>query len=143
MRCPSSPDVLGKWQWLGLLDSKKPLPAEIGSPLDFLVAVFLEKLQYARGERDMVVLHHKFEAEYPDRKESITSTLVDYGIPNGDTSMARTVSLPAAVAVRLILEGRINLKGVQIPVTPEIYNPVLDELETLGIKCVERTSAHK
>jgi saccharopine dehydrogenase-like NADP-dependent oxidoreductase len=138
---PTSPDVLGKWQWLGLLDDKKPLPSDTGSPLDFLVAVFLEKLQYARGERDMVVLHHKFEAEYPGRKEAITSTLVDYGIPNGDTSMARTVSLPAAVAVKMILEGKINLKGVQIPVMPEVYNPVLNELETLGIKCVERTMA--
>lgn len=135
---PKEPDVLGKWKWLGLLDGSKRLVTDEGSPLDYLVSVFLEKLQYERGERDMVVLHHKFEAEYPDRKEEITSTLVDFGIPNGDTAMARTVSLPAAVAVKMILEGRIDLKGVQIPVMPEVYEPVLDELETLGIKCVER-----
>ncbi len=52
--------------------------------------------------------------------------------------MARTVSLPAAVAVRLILEGKITKPGVQIPVTPEFYNPILDELEDMGIRCEER-----
>jgi hypothetical protein len=50
------------------------------------------------------------------------------------------VSLPAAIGARLILEGRIHKTGVHIPVKPEIYNPVLDELERLGIKCVEKTN---
>ena len=140
-KLPSEPDILGKWMWLGLLDGKKQLPQDEGSPLDFLVAIFLEKLQYEPGERDMVVLHHEFLAEYPTKKERITSTLVDFGIPHGDTSMSRTVGFPAAVATKLILEGKIKSTGVQIPVLPEIYNPVLDELETLGIKCVERKTS--
>ncbi len=62
---------------------------------------------------------------------------MDFGIPHGDTSMARTVGLPAAIGVRLILEGKIALTGVQVPVVPEIYEPVLAELEALGIKFVE------
>jgi len=63
---------------------------------------------------------------------------VDYGIPGGDTSVARTVALPAAIAVKMILNGKIDLHGVHIPVAPEIYNPILDELERMGIKFVER-----
>ncbi len=136
---PDDPPVLEKWRWLGLLD-ETPVPADESSPLDILVAAFLEKLQYEPGERDMVALHHIFIAEYPGRKEKITSTLIDFGIPNGDTSMARTVGLPAAVATKLVLQGKINLTGVHIPVIPEIYNPVLDELEELGIKFTERTT---
>jgi hypothetical protein len=66
--------------------------------------------------------------------------MVDFGIPNGDTSMARTVSLPAAIATRMILAGRISRRGVLAPVDPEIYTPVLEELETLGIACKERTT---
>lgn len=138
LNIPSDPPVIEKWTWLGLFDDNKLLPDSELSPLDALVEIFLEKLQYEPGERDMVALHHIFEAEYPDRKEKITSTLVDFGIPNGDTSMARTVGLPAAVATRMILQGQINMTGVQVPVIPEIYNPVLNELETLGIKCTER-----
>jgi len=138
LNLPDDPPVVEKWKWLGLLD-ETPLPETESSPLDILVAAFLEKLQYEPGERDMVVLHHEFVAEYPDRKDKITSTLVDFGIPNGDTSMARTVGLPAAVAVKLILQGEIDLTGVHIPVVPEIYEPVLSELEDLGIKFTERT----
>jgi len=135
---PNNPPVIDKWTWLGLFDNSKPLPNTESSPLDILVAAFLEKLQYEPGERDMVALHHMFTAEYPDRKEKITSTLVDFGIPNGDTSMARTVGLPAAVAVKMILHGQIKMTGVHIPVVPEIYEPILDELEGMGIKFTER-----
>jgi hypothetical protein len=56
--------------------------------------------------------------------------------------MSRTVSLPAAIAVRLILEGQIKTNGVLRPVAPEIYNPVLDELETLNIACRETTASY-
>ena len=86
----------------------------------------------------MIVMHHEFIAEYPSKKEYITSTLVDYGITSGDTSVARTVSLPAAIAVKLILNNKIKLTGVQIPVIPELYNPILDELEEMGIKFSEK-----
>ena len=74
------------------------------------------------------------------KKEFITSTLVDYGIPNDDSAIARTVALPAAIAVKMILEKKIDLSGVYIPVQPEIYNPILDKLEEMGIKFTEEVS---
>lgn len=63
--------------------------------------------------------------------------MLDYGTLATDTSIARTVALPAAIAVEMILDGKINVTGVHIPVIPEIYRPVLDQLETMGIKMVE------
>ena len=84
-------------------------------------------------------MHHEFIAEYQSKKEYVTSTLVDYGLPGGDTSVARTVALPAALAVKMILDKRITLTGVHIPVIPEIYNPLLNELEKLGVKFTEKT----
>jgi saccharopine dehydrogenase (NADP+, L-glutamate forming)/spermidine synthase len=119
-------------EWLGLL-SDEPIGMEKASPAQVLEKVLTEKLVYAEGERDMIVLRHEFEAEYPDRKSRITSMLIDFGIPGGDSSMSRTVSLPAAIGARLILEGKIKAAGVHIPVIGAIYNPVLDELEKLGI----------
>jgi len=129
-------DVIARFVWLGLLDDD-PLPPK-RTLLDILAARLWEKLQYEEGERDMIVLVHDFIAAYPDRKEHIVSTLVDFGVPGGDTSMARTVGLPAAIASRLILEGQIRMRGVYIPVLPEIYDPVLDELAQLGIGMEER-----
>lgn len=135
-------EPIRRMEWLGLLGND-PLPCEEGSPLDVLAARLLEKLQFAPGERDMIVLHHEFKAAYPkDRKEErITSTLIDFGIPNGDSAMSRTVSLPAAIATRMILEGRIRKTGVHIPVDPAIYEPVLDELAEVNIVCKEKTHA--
>ena len=130
--------VISNLEWLGLF-SDDPIPAGAKSPLDVLAGRMLEKMQYAPGERDMLIMQHEFVAKYPDRTEKTTSTMIDYGIPHGDTSMSRTVGLPAAIATRLILEGKIALTGVQVPVMPEIYEPVLAELESMGIKFTEKT----
>lgn len=124
------------FEWLGLF-SDEPLPVSQGSPLDALVAHMLSKMQYAEGERDMLVMQHEFIAQYPDRREKITATMIDYGLPYGDTSMSRTVGLPAAIAVRMVLQGQIRLTGVHRPVMPEVYEPVLAELEELGIGFTE------
>ena len=131
--------ILDKFEWLGLL-SDEALPIEVGGAIDVLTATMLDRMSYEEGERDMLVLYHNFIAEYPGgKKEEITSTMIDYGIPNGDSSMSRTVRLPVAIGVRMILEDKFTKPGVWVPVIPELYNPILDELETLDIKCVENS----
>jgi len=138
--CKIEPDseIISRFEWLGLLDEKE-IGSKINTRLDALCALFEEKLNYAPGERDMLVMHHEFIAEYPDKKQKITSTMIDYGIPNGDSSMSRTVALPVAIASRMVLEGKINLTGVHRPIIPEIYEPILEELATLGISLEEHT----
>ncbi len=138
---PANDDVLDRFAWLGLLsDDELPIVGAETTPLDILAARMGEKMPYQPGERDMIVLVHRFIARFPDGKEEkISSTLIDYGQPDGDSSMARTVSLPVAIGARLILTGAIAETGVHIPVKPEIYNPILDELATMDIRCEERT----
>ncbi len=119
-------------EWLGLLGNDS-IPAEDKTYLDVVASRMLSKMQYAPGERDMLVMQHEFVAEYPDRTEKITSTMIDYGIPNGDSSMSRLVGLPAAIATRMILQGEIDLTGVQTPTIPAIYEPVLSELDRMGV----------
>ncbi len=131
--------VLKRFGWLGLF-SDRELPADRDNPLDWMNVLSMEKMALGKDERDMIVMHHEFIAEYPDRKELITSTFLDFGILGGDTSIARTVSLPAAIAVRMVLEGKITAPGVHIPVSPDIYNPILDELSNIGINFKEVTT---
>ena len=130
--------ILSRLEWLGLFEDS-PLPAAKGSALDNLTALMVDRLRYEENERDMIVLQHEFlvrtEAGRTDR---IVSTLIDYGLPGGDSSMSRTVGLPAAIGARLVLEGRIALTGVQAPFEPEIYAPILDELEKLGVRFEEK-----
>jgi len=131
-------DIISRFEWLGLL-SNSPLTITRGSALDILVERMLKKLQYEEGERDMIILQHIFKASYPNKKsEKITSTLIDFGIPYGDSSMARTVGLPCAMGAKLILENKITQTGVHIPVLSDIYSPILRELKTLGIEFKEK-----
>jgi saccharopine dehydrogenase-like NADP-dependent oxidoreductase len=108
------------------------------TPFDITSDRMIKKMMLSANERDMVVLQHIVLASYPDgTREVIKSSMLDFGSPSTNTSIARTVSLPAAIAVKMILEKKIDLKGVLRPVLPEIYNPVLDELKTLGIEMKE------
>jgi saccharopine dehydrogenase-like NADP-dependent oxidoreductase len=128
------PEIL-KMEWLGLFGDG-PLPGP-DAPVDILTAHMLEMMSYNEGERDMLVLQHTFVAEFSDRTEHITSTMIDFGIPGGDSSMNRTVGLPAAVAVRFILEGLFDEPGVKVPVMQSFYEPALEELQRLGIQFTE------
>jgi saccharopine dehydrogenase-like NADP-dependent oxidoreductase len=124
-------------KWLGLFDNM-PMNRTIDSAFEVVSDRMIEKMSLGVKERDMVVLQHTFLAGYPDgRKEVIRSRMLDFGSPATDTSIARTVALPAAIGVEMILNGRIRSKGVHIPVIPGIYNPVLDELEKIGVRMTE------
>lgn len=139
LNIPEDSDVIKKMEWLGFFE-EEPLSLEKGAALDVLTQILLSKLRYDEGERDMVILYDEVIAEYPDgTREKYLSSLVDFGEPGGDTSVSRTVALPAAIAVKLILEDKITLKGVHIPVHPMIYGPVLKELQNLGMKITEET----
>lgn len=138
LKLDASSDIIGRLEWLGLFEDKIPALKE-GSALDLLVAILLEKLEYKKGERDMIIMQHEFGAEYKDgKKEKTISTLVGFGIPNGDSIMSRTVGLPAAIGANLIVHGKIHLTGVQIPVVPEIYEPIMEELGRFGIEFKEK-----
>ncbi|MBN2382299.1 saccharopine dehydrogenase NADP-binding domain-containing protein [bacterium] len=127
---------LRKLEWLGLF-SETPLSTAEGTSVDVLTELLFNKLQYAPGERDLLILHHEFHAEYPDRREKINATLIDLGIKDGDSAMSRTVGLPAAIAAALIVKNKISLTGVRIPVDPEVYLPVMETLVTLGVNFKE------
>lgn len=141
LRLDAGSPIMSRLGWLGLFE-ETALPAAKGSALDNLTALMIDRLRYEEGERDMVVLQHEFLVRTESgRTERIVSTLVDYGVPGGDSSMSRTVGLPAAIGARLVVEGKIDLPGVQVPVRPEIYGPILDELEKLGVRFEEKRQA--
>ena len=87
--------------------------------------------------RDTIILLHEIIARYPEnggRRERVTSTLIRYGEAGGMTAMSETVGLPAAIAVELLLAGRLSLTGCRIPTHPAIYRPILSRLETEGLR---------
>ena len=80
----------------------------------------------------MIVMQHQFEYTLPSDKNKVlktNSSLVVIGKDNHDTAMAQTVGLPLAITVKNFITKVFTATGVQIPVTPEIYEPLLKELE--------------
>jgi len=134
---PVNSTAIEAMRWLGLFDNAL-MNRLIDSSFEVTSDLMIEKMTLGNEEKDMVVMQHTFLAGYSDgHKEVIRSRMLDFGSPSSDTSIARTVALPAAIAVEMILNGKIKEKGVHIPVIPEIYHPVLDQLETMGMKMVE------
>ncbi|KAF2205136.1 saccharopine dehydrogenase-like protein [Delitschia confertaspora ATCC 74209] len=120
--------ILDGLRWVGMFSSNPIIPRN--NPLDTLCATLEEKMQYEEGERDFVMLQHKFEIENKDgSKETRTSTLAEYGDPKGYSAMAKLVGVPCAVAVLQVLDGTIKEKGVLAPMTPEICAPLMKTLE--------------
>lgn len=131
--------IIERMEWLGLF-SDEVIP-KADNLLDMLSDRMQEKLYFKADEVDLLLLRHRFIIENKDKsKDLITSTLIDFGIQHGDSSMARTVSLPMAIGTAMMCDGRIKAVGVRIPNTKDIYEPVLAELETLNIKMVEKRS---
>jgi saccharopine dehydrogenase-like NADP-dependent oxidoreductase len=134
---PLDSEVVARLEWAGLL-SDRAVPEGRASALDIFCNRLMQLMMYQAGERDKVMLKHVFTVTYPDgSREEIRSILVETGEPWGDSAMARTVSLPAAIATRLILNGGITARGVRIPIWREIYEPILAELAERGIRMTE------
>jgi len=125
-------------EFLGFF-SDELLEYSITTPFEITSNRMISRMSLSANERDMVVIQHIFLASRADgKKEVIKSSMLDFGSPSTNTAVARTVALPASIAVKMILEKKINLSGVYRPVVPEIYNPVINELKTLGIEMKEQ-----
>ncbi|ODV90412.1 hypothetical protein CANCADRAFT_106295 [Tortispora caseinolytica NRRL Y-17796] len=131
--------VLAGMKWLGMFSETAVTPRD--NLLDTLCATLEEKMQFEGDERDLVFLQHMFKIENKDgSEETRSSTLVEYGIPGGYSAMARTVGIPCAVAVQMVLKGTIKGPGVLGPYSPEINEPLMAELKSkYGIYCREKT----
>lgn len=127
-----------KIQWLGFFGNRK-LPKTSGSPAEILQAILEEDWKLWPEDKDMIVMQHLFEIGSKSGMKKVRSSLVCFGEDSNYTSMAKTVGLPLAIAVDLFLKGEINLKGLHVPVIPEIYQPILEKLEEYGIRFVEKT----
>lgn len=130
-------NVINALEWLGLFE-EKPMNRMADSTFEISSDLMIEKMMIKPGDRDMVVMQHTFLAEYPDgNKEVIRSRMLDFGTPGEDTSVARTVALPAAIGVEMILEKQITISGVHRPIHKNIYQPILNRLESMDIRVLE------
>jgi saccharopine dehydrogenase-like NADP-dependent oxidoreductase len=124
------------YEQLGLFD-KTSLPLHAGSSAKILQSLLEKNWRMKDSDRDMIIMLHEFEYELNHQKVYLRSQLVVQGEDAMRTAMAKTVGLPLGIAAKLILENRISLYGLHIPIVRGIYEPVLEELENEGIRFEE------
>ena len=120
----------------GLWEDKEVSP-EGGSVADMLQALLEKSWVMKPRDRDRVVMQHVFGYSLDGLHKTITSTLDIKGTDAIHTAMAKTVGLPLAMATKLILEDRIHERGVIIPISKDLYEPILEELEGYGVRFYE------
>ncbi len=119
---------------LDLFNNKKTIGLKNATPAQALQRILESSWTLQPGEKDMIVMYHKFGYEIDGLKKQIDSTMVCLGDGNKATAMAKTVGLPVAIAALKILNKEINMYGVHLPIHKEIYEPILAELDDLGIR---------
>ena len=118
---------------LDLFSAEKKVELVNATPAEILQKILMEKWSLSEGDKDMIVMYHKFGYEINGVRKQIDATMVNIGKDQSHTAMARTVGLPVGIAAVKILNGTISAPGVQLPILKEVYTPILKELEEHGI----------
>ena len=126
-----------KLVWLGIFSDKK-VGIKNATPAQILQKILEEKWSLEEDDKDMIAMWHKFVFDLNGEEKEIHSSMVYIGEDQTYTAMSDTVGLPVAICAKMILNGTIKMKGVQIPIYKEIYEPVMAELEGFGMKYIEK-----
>ncbi len=118
---------------LDIFNPNKKVGLKEATPAQILQKILMDSWTLEEDDKDMIVMQHKFGYEYKGEKRQIESSMVIIGEDQTYTAMAKTVGLPVAIATLKILNGEITTPGVQLPITKEVYVPILKELEENGI----------
>ena len=126
-----------KLVWLGIFEDKK-VGIKDATPAQILQKILEDKWTLEENDKDMIVMWHKLNFKLNGENKEIRSYMTYIGEDQTYTAMSDTVGLPVAICAKMILNNKIKLKGVHLPIHKEIYLPILKELEDYGIVFKER-----
>ena len=127
-----------KFEDLDIFNRNKMVGLKKATPAEILQKILMDSWMLKDDDKDMLVMYHKFGYKLDGKMHQIDSTMVTIGEDQTYTAMAKTVGLPVAIATLAILNEKITTPGVQIPITKEVYGPILKELEEFDIKFTEK-----
>lgn len=132
-----SDEVMSKLRWTGIFEDK-PIGLEHATPAGVLQHLLEEKWKLEPDDKDMIVMWHRFDYLKNGQEHEVHSSMVAIGQTQTYTAMSETVGLPVGIAAKMILNGDLQLSGVHLPILPEIYEPILEELESHNIRFTEK-----
>lgn len=129
-----SSEVQEMLQWLGMNDRHSAFKKKGITYADFLQEILEEKWKLADDDQDMIIMQHQIQFIREGKQYEQVAELVVKGNDAQHTAMSMTVGLPLGIAAKCILDAKWNFSGLQIPIIPEIYEPVLQQLQHYGIR---------
>jgi saccharopine dehydrogenase (NADP+, L-glutamate forming) len=132
---PDGPE-LRRLRWSGFFDSVL-VGLDKGTPAQILEHILAKKWKLNVHDKDLIVMYHHFVYVLNGKTCETRISLAVEGDDAVHTAMARTVGLPLGIAAKLLMQGKINRRGVAIPIYPEFYDPILSELKLLGVELFE------
>jgi len=129
-------NIMQKIKWLGLFEDKK-IGLTKATPAQVLQHILEKRWALEEQDIDMIVMQHKIQYELNNNTHEVVSSLVVKGEDKENTAMSITVGMPVAIATKLLLTEKLHMPGVQVPTNKLMYQPILDELETIGIEFIE------
>jgi saccharopine dehydrogenase-like NADP-dependent oxidoreductase len=127
---------------LDIFNKEKKIGIPNATPAMALQKILMDKWSLAKDDKDMIVMYHKIGYNLDGKQYQIDSSMVAMGDDQTYTAMAKTVGLPVAIAAIKILNEEISTPGVQIPISKEVYEPILKELENFGITFKEKETPY-
>ena len=138
MKIDQDDAIWDKLEWLGIFEDEGfNLDSDV-TPAQYLQKIIEEKWVLDPEDKDMLVMWHKFNYTLNGKGYEVTSHMINIGEDQVYTSMSNTVGLPVAICAKMILNGSLKSSGVRLPVQKEVYTPILEELEKLNIRFVEK-----
>lgn len=122
---------------LHLFDDTRKIDLKNATPAQILQKILEDSWTLDDQDKDMIVMYHKFGYELNGKREQLDANTVVIGKDRTYTAMAKTVGLPVAMATLLILNKKITTPGVQLPIKREVYEPILEQLKSHGIRFKE------
>ena len=137
LQIPQDDPLIEKLIWIGIFDDVK-IELDNATPAQILEVILKRKWTLEPKDKDMIVMYHKFGYRHNGKEYQIDASMVVKGEDQTYTAMAKTVGLPIAIATLAILNEKIVTPGVQIPLSKEVYDPILKELKEYGIHFNEK-----
>ncbi len=128
---PQPTSVKEQLAYLDLYNDSFFINKGVLSACDILQFLLEKKLVLRPQDKDLVIMQHEIVYEKEGLQQLHKSSIIVHGEDATHTAMARTVGLPLAIAATKILEGKISVRGLHIPIIPAIYEPVLEDLKTM------------
>ena len=132
----SDGEIMEQLRWLGIFE-KRPVGLDRASPAKILQRLLEEKWCLNPDDKDMIVMQHQIGYSVGSRHQRLVTSLVVTGDDHQNTAMSKTVGYPLAIAAKLVLTNKIDEHGVRLPIRPCYYQPIISEMQSLGVKIIE------